>query len=64
MLICEVGKIKKLIILFIFAWEILGYGTEQGDITYEVRAGIQVNIVLDNDKESLLDNKLRYLPHL
>jgi hypothetical protein len=43
-----VGKMKKLIILFIFAWEILGYGTEQGDITYEVRAGIQVNIVLDN----------------
>lgn len=39
---------KKFIILFILSWNIFAYGTEQGDITYEFRAGIQVNVVLDN----------------
>lgn len=39
---------KKLILFLLLNFGILAFGTSPGDITYEVKGGVQFNVVLDN----------------
>lgn len=39
---------KKLILFIVILLEVFAIGTEQGDITFEPKVGVQVNVVVDN----------------
>lgn len=39
---------KKFLLFVVLSFSLLAFGTEPGDITYEPKVGIQVNVIIDN----------------